>query len=69
MTSKLITVSELADELGVSAERVRQLIVDAEKRVGREIGFKAPSGWILDEADADAVRDERTKKRKYQKAS
>ena len=70
--SNFVTVSQLAGELGLSNERVRQLISelqneDAQK--GREFGTMAGRAIILSNGEASRVKARHEKKRKYEKAT
>ena len=53
---RLLTVNEVADELGLGAHRVREFV-----RAGRLVGVvKLGRDWMIPESSLDAVRERKT---------
>lgn len=60
-TEKLFSVMDVADKLGVSDARVRQLCIEYE--IGQIVG----SSRVLTEEDVEQLEEIRSNQRKYEK--
>jgi predicted transcriptional regulator len=67
--ANIVTVSELAAELGVTGERVRQLIAETSEQSDRPIGRMAGKTIVLTKAEAAKVRKTHASKRPYTRQS
>ncbi len=67
-TAKVWTLSELADEMDITAERVRQIVNDIRDS-GTEIGIIAGNTTILTAKECGMVRAFKRRKYEKQKAS
>ena len=58
---KTYTTAEAAEQLGVSASRVRQIVLDF-RAAGRDVGFKRGRDLFFTEADIAVLRDHRNQR-------
>lgn len=61
------TVTEVADRLGVSSSRVRQLLMTLRTR-GVELGYLVGTVRLFSPQDVATIEEEHTAKRKYEKS-
>lgn len=67
--ANVVTVAQLATELGVSTERVRQLIAEVSEAEHEEVGLVVGRTIVLTPAEVKKVRAAKAEKRKYEKSA
>lgn len=60
------TVTEVAERLGVSPSRVRQLLMSL-RVLGKDVGYLVGTVRLFSPQDVAAIEEEHEKKRKYDK--